>query len=63
MTSLAWRKSSHSNTQGNECVEVAELGEAVGIRDSKAPHVGHLVLTPEAFTTLLNRAKQDEPTR
>ncbi|MET8658383.1 DUF397 domain-containing protein [Streptomyces griseus] len=31
-----WRKSSYSGHDG-DCVEVAELGVAVGIRDSKVP--------------------------
>jgi hypothetical protein len=60
--SLVWRKSSRSNTQGNECVEVALLEGGVGLRDSKAPEVGHLVMAPEAFAALLAHVKQDEPT-
>ncbi|WP_329387270.1 DUF397 domain-containing protein [Streptomyces sp. NBC_01716] len=38
MTSLPtpqWRKSSYSNGTGGECVEVAELGGATAVRDSK----------------------------
>ncbi|MFE2869168.1 DUF397 domain-containing protein [Embleya sp. NPDC059259] len=31
----AWRKSSHSGTQGGDCVEVALLTTSVGVRDSK----------------------------
>ncbi|MFB6814170.1 DUF397 domain-containing protein [Streptomyces sp. NPDC056347] len=31
---VEWLKSSHSNGNGN-CVEVARLGGAVGVRDSK----------------------------
>ncbi len=31
---VAWRKSTHSNAQG-ECVEVATRGHVVGVRDSK----------------------------
>ncbi|GAA4231692.1 DUF397 domain-containing protein [Actinomadura meridiana] len=58
--SLVWRKSSRSNTQGNECVEVADMGESVGLRDSKSPESGHLALTPEAFATLLAHVKRDE---
>ncbi|MES9536209.1 MULTISPECIES: DUF397 domain-containing protein [unclassified Actinomadura] len=58
--SQLWRKASRSNTQGNECVEVADLGGQVGMRDSKAPEAGHLVLTPEAFGQLVNCLKQDD---
>ncbi|MGW6534524.1 DUF397 domain-containing protein [Streptomyces sp. NPDC055051] len=32
---LAWFKSSHSGTQGDDCVEVAVAGRAVHVRDSK----------------------------
>lgn len=37
-----WRKSSYSNGTGGECVEVAELHDSVGVRDSKRrsdPHI------------------------
>ncbi|TYB48989.1 DUF397 domain-containing protein [Actinomadura chibensis] len=63
MTTPAWRKSSRSGSGaagGQECVEVAELATAVGIRDSKAPEVGHLVLTPQAFAALVQQVKCDE---
>ncbi|MFB4319582.1 DUF397 domain-containing protein [Actinomadura sp. 21ATH] len=53
-----WRKSSRSNTQGNECVEVAHLGVGgVGLRDSKAPDAGHLVVAPAEFSRLVSRIK------
>ncbi|TMQ92808.1 DUF397 domain-containing protein [Actinomadura soli] len=60
-TSPVWRKSSRS-TQGTseQCVELAQLPNGIGLRDSKAPDTGHLTLTPEAFTTLLTQAKRDE---
>ena len=32
-----WRKSSRSGSQGGACVEVADLGNVVGVRDSKDP--------------------------
>ncbi|MWK37219.1 DUF397 domain-containing protein [Actinomadura sp. J1-007] len=60
MTSPTWRKSSRSTggTSG-ECVELADLSTGlVGIRDSKAPGAGHLVLAPETFAELLARIKQ-----
>ncbi|MEU4821417.1 DUF397 domain-containing protein [Actinomadura citrea] len=55
-----WRKSSRS-TQGTseQCVELAQLPHAVGIRDSKAPGAGHLSLTLRAFADLVTRAKRD----
>ncbi|GAA1524615.1 hypothetical protein GCM10009678_02350 [Actinomadura kijaniata] len=33
----AWRKASRSTENGGHCIEVAGLGEGVGIRDSKDP--------------------------
>ncbi|WP_344592901.1 DUF397 domain-containing protein [Actinomadura vinacea] len=39
-----WRKSSRSDVEGNSCVEVARLSSSIGVRDSKAPDAGHLVL-------------------
>ncbi|SNR36081.1 DUF397 domain-containing protein [Actinomadura mexicana] len=51
-----WRKSSRSNTE-QECVEVAELPTAIGIRDSKKPEGGHLPLDRTTFTGLLTRVK------
>ncbi|MFF5258170.1 DUF397 domain-containing protein [Actinomadura viridis] len=44
-----WRKSSRSNGAGGDCVEVADLGASVGVRDSKAPNAGHLSLSPETW--------------
>jgi hypothetical protein len=32
---LAWRKSSYSGTQGGNCVEVAERGGMILVRDTK----------------------------
>ncbi|GGQ24112.1 hypothetical protein BKA00_006119 [Actinomadura coerulea] len=55
---IHWRKSTRSEDHGN-CVELAALPRAIGIRDSKAPDAGHLALTPRAFADLLTRAKQD----
>ncbi|GLZ07898.1 hypothetical protein Acsp03_53640 [Actinomadura sp. NBRC 104412] len=54
-----WRKSSRSTTQGGECVEVAALSDAIGLRDSKNPLHGHLALTPDQFAKLLRHIKQD----
>ena len=40
-----WRKSTHSNGAGGNCVEVADLTAKIGVRDSKAPDAGHLAFT------------------
>jgi hypothetical protein len=54
----AWRKSSRSNSQGGDCVELADLGRnSVGIRDSKAPEAGRLTVTPKAVANLVGRIK------
>jgi hypothetical protein len=38
LTGAQWRKSSHSNGNGGDCVEVADLdGGARAVRDSKEP--------------------------
>lgn len=39
---LRWRKAARSSANGSECVEVADLGSAVAVRDSKNPAAGAL---------------------
>ncbi|MFI0367856.1 DUF397 domain-containing protein [Actinomadura sp. 1N219] len=56
-----WRKSSYSGSGTSECVEVARIADAIGLRDSRATEVGHLTLTPRAFTALLTHIKRSEP--
>lgn len=48
---VAWIKSSYSTTDEN-CVEVACVGEAVLVRDSKEPRGGALCLSRAAFGAL-----------
>ncbi|WP_083734673.1 DUF397 domain-containing protein [Actinomadura sp. CNU-125] len=52
-----WRRSSRSTGNGNNCVELADLGEGVGVRDSKAPHAGALLLPREAWREIAERVK------
>ncbi|TDC62687.1 DUF397 domain-containing protein [Actinomadura sp. GC306] len=52
-----WRKSSSSSSQGDNCVEVAELDGVIGIRDSKDPGP-KLVLPREEFTALVATLKR-----
>jgi hypothetical protein len=37
VTGIAWRKSSHSGSNGGACVEIGTVGSAVAVRDSKHP--------------------------
>lgn len=49
LTSARWVKSSHSQA-GGECVEVAHLDDAVGVRDSKDVTGPVLVFEPSTWT-------------
>jgi len=57
---IMWRKSSRSDggTGGGQCVELARLTGAVGIRDSKVPKDGHLAISHRAFAELLEQIKR-----
>jgi len=61
LNDAAWRKSSRSNGNGgNNCVEVADLGMAVAVRDSKDPHGPALVFAPAVWHAFLGGAKVGE---
>ena len=50
---IEWRKASYSTSNGGACVEVAVIGNAVAVRDSKNPDGPNLAFAPEdwkAFT-------------
>jgi hypothetical protein len=57
--SLHWRKSSRSYN-GTACVELADAGDVVWLRDSKHPEAGHLTLTRTELAALLAGAKAGE---
>jgi hypothetical protein len=53
MSRAVWRKSSRSNGSGGACVEVASVGPAIAVRDSKDPDGTKLFFEPgvwERFT-------------
>jgi Domain of unknown function (DUF397) len=52
-----WRKSSRSNGNGNECVEVAFVDEVVALRDSKNPDGAALLFDQGGWTAFLHAAK------
>jgi hypothetical protein len=60
-TNAAWRKSRRSGDNGGQCVEVAFLDNAVGIRDSKQNGNGPiLVATHEEWNAFINGAKDGD---
>jgi len=54
-----WKKSSRSSANG-QCVEMAELGSAVALRDSKDPTGPVLIFTPGEWAAFLAGAKDGE---
>jgi hypothetical protein len=55
-----WRKSSRSGPWTDNCVEVAFVGEAILVRDSKNPDGAVLVFTPSEWDAFVNGAKEGE---
>ncbi|WP_410643174.1 DUF397 domain-containing protein [Amycolatopsis sp. lyj-346] len=49
---FTWRKSSYSGSE-TDCVEVC-LAESVGVRDTKARHLGRLTVSRAAWTALIS---------
>ena len=60
---MDWRKSSYSGNSGSgdDCVEVAFVGEAVATRDSKAPTAGALEVPPAAWSAFLSTVTPGGP--
>lgn len=50
LSSAKWRKSSISEGNGGDCVEVAKLANGVGVRDSKSPDGPVLVFSLSEWT-------------
>lgn len=48
-----WRKSSYSNGTGGECVEVSELHDSVGVRDSKRQSGPHISVARSSWSAFL----------
>ena len=57
LTRAQWKKSSYSGNSGN-CVEVAQLGQAVAVRDSKDSEGPVLVVARDEWQGLLFDLKQ-----
>jgi hypothetical protein len=60
-TLTTWRKSSYSNGQGAECVEVApDLPHVLPVRDSKNPNGPALVFPRNGWTSFVSAVKGGE---
>ena len=57
MTPVAWRKSSHSGSNGGTCVEVGTVGPAVAVRDSKHPDGSLLAFTADTWKAFNDQVK------
>lgn len=56
---VQWRKSSYSGSANDDvCVELGRLAQGVGVRDSKDPGAGHLMLTAAEFEGLVDALKR-----
>lgn len=54
LNAAVWRKSTYSNGDGGECVEVADgIPGIVPVRDSKDPHGPALLFTHDAWRTFI----------
>jgi len=61
LSTVAWRKSSYSNANGGDCVEVADgYPGIVPVRDSKDPQGPALTFTPTAWTTFIASIRNGE---
>ncbi|MFI7553528.1 DUF397 domain-containing protein [Micromonospora sediminimaris] len=54
-----WRKSTRTQQSG-QCVEVARVGEVIGVRDSKDPDGPVLAFTTGEFAAFLDGAAKGE---
>ncbi|WP_406159218.1 DUF397 domain-containing protein [Streptomyces sp. NBC_00882] len=56
---MNWRKSTYSGGgEGNTCVEIAEAGPRIAVRDSKVPARATLSFPTPAFTALIDHLKE-----
>ncbi|WP_240528741.1 DUF397 domain-containing protein [Streptomyces humi] len=56
---MTWRKSSYSNSDGGNCLEVAAGHPShVPVRDSKAPSYGTLLFEASAWAAFVDGVRQ-----
>ena len=55
-----WVKSTHSGPDGENCVEVAFVGDAIAVRDSKSTDSPALIFTVPEWDAFVGGAKDGE---
>ncbi|MEU9347439.1 DUF397 domain-containing protein [Streptomyces sp. NPDC048278] len=56
LSDITWRRSSYSNQDGGECLEVAtDIPSLVPVRDSKDPSRGTLLFEASAWAAFVER--------
>ncbi|WP_096212415.1 DUF397 domain-containing protein [Streptomyces sp. 2323.1] len=59
LSAASWRKSSYSNTQGGDCVEVADgIPGVVPVRDSTRPAGPVVLVGAPAWTAFIGHLRQ-----
>ncbi|MFD4856410.1 DUF397 domain-containing protein [Streptomyces atratus] len=53
-----WFKSSYSGGSGTECIEVADLISAIGVRDSKQPQGPRIAVQRSTWTDFVQSLRQ-----
>ncbi|MFD9027671.1 MULTISPECIES: DUF397 domain-containing protein [Streptomyces] len=62
LSTVTWRKSSYSNSDGGNCLEVAQgIPSLVPVRDSKAPALGALLFAAPAWAAFVDGVRREEP--
>ncbi|GAA3736856.1 DUF397 domain-containing protein [Salinactinospora qingdaonensis] len=54
-----WVKSSYSQGNGGNCVEIYKTPEAVKIRDTQTRHLGHLTMSAAEWAAFLAEVRTD----
>ncbi|MEE1940969.1 DUF397 domain-containing protein [Streptomyces sp. TRM 70361] len=63
LSTADWRKSSYSNSDGGECVEVCDdFAVVVPVRDSRTPQGPVLVFPAEGWSSFVSAVKNGHPT-
>ncbi|WP_031089818.1 DUF397 domain-containing protein [Streptomyces sp. NRRL S-15] len=58
LNAVTWRKSSYSNSDGGECVEVSDdFAAVVPVRDSKNPHGPALTFASDGWSSFVSAVK------